>query len=292
MSEYKCNLVLAGFPKSGTSSLHRYLDLHPHIVMSIPKEPHFFSVENVWKKGSAFHNSLFKPTKEKFADYYGESSTTYCISEIAMQRISKKLVAPKIILVMRNPVERVVSHYRWMSALALEKDSFLDAIKNNGIAFNPNMSIEGNYKSYLQFSAYSKYVPKWQKMFGENNVLVLFTDELAKNQNVILARCFEFLNLMPIGPITEIQDNRTENSSRLEPRHFAKVAKYYLPKSISSALKKLLPTPSILKFVANFEVSSEPLTVCSSDIAKLSEIMKEEIIYFNQLRERYSLLKL
>ena len=78
--------------------------------MSKVKEPHYFSVENNWKLGSDFHNSLFESAGKNDVAYYGESSTTYCVSEVALKRIHEQLVETKIIFIVRDPVERVVSH--------------------------------------------------------------------------------------------------------------------------------------------------------------------------------------
>ena len=180
MNAHKCNLVLAGFPKCGTSSLHEYLAIHPRISMSKLKEPHYFSIENNWNLGPDFHNSLFEANEKSDAVYFGESSTTYGLSDVALKRIKDQLHEPKIIFIVRDPVERVISHYRWMYALALEERSVLNALEEDGFGFDPNSSIRGNFKSDLQFSAYSKYIPLWQEEFGEDNVIILFTDELAK----------------------------------------------------------------------------------------------------------------
>ena len=57
--QYRCNLIVPGFPKSGTSSLHDYLNLHPDICMSSPKECHFFAIENRYENGCKFHNKIF-----------------------------------------------------------------------------------------------------------------------------------------------------------------------------------------------------------------------------------------
>ncbi|MEA3642075.1 MAG: hypothetical protein VBE63_19355, partial [Lamprobacter sp.] len=114
-----CNLVVPGFPKSGTSSLHEYLDLHPQINMSRHKESHFFAIEKHWNKGWDYHNSLFNISKDY--SYYGESSTIYCISEKSIERIQSSLKSPKFIFLLRHPVQRVLSHYRWLCALGLER---------------------------------------------------------------------------------------------------------------------------------------------------------------------------
>lgn len=100
MKKYLCNLIVPGFPKCGTSSLHEYLDQHPSINMSFSKESHYFSRDEIWEKGVDYHNSLFTKISKK-EKYYGDSSTTYCLSEPAIERIRAHLVTPKVVFVLQ-----------------------------------------------------------------------------------------------------------------------------------------------------------------------------------------------
>lgn len=78
----KCNLVVAGFAKCGTTSLHKYLDLHPRICMSSRKEPHYFSLKAAYAKGSGWYDSLFDHSTAE-STLFGESSTSYSTWEPA-----------------------------------------------------------------------------------------------------------------------------------------------------------------------------------------------------------------
>lgn len=289
MSIYKCNLVLAGFGKSGTSSLHAYLALHPRIVMSKVKEPHYFSVENNWKLGPGYHNSLFESAGKSDVAYYGESSTTYSISEVALKRIHEQLVEPKIIFIVRDPVDRAVSHYRWLYTLGLEKRPILEALEKDGFGFDPNRSVEGNYMSYLQESCYSQYIPQWQEKFGENNVLVLFTDELGKNPTAVLNRCFDFLGIGPIGDVAEIYKNRTESSSIVKLSPLAKVVIEYVPQAVRNGIKKIPLATKIWTTATQHRVIVNPPQVSTGEMVKISNMMPDEVNYYGKLRKNYSL---
>ena len=105
MSEYLCNLVIPGAAKSGTSSLHDLLDQHPEVNMSKPKEPQHFSFEDLYMRGAVAHNSLFR--NDKKYRYHGESSQCYMIHHVAMKRIKDSLSCPKIIIILRHPVDRL-----------------------------------------------------------------------------------------------------------------------------------------------------------------------------------------
>ncbi len=290
MSDYKCNLIVPGFGKCGTSSLHSYLALHPRILMSTMKEPQYFSMENRWRLGPIFHNSLFESTEKNVVHYYGESSTTYCASEVALKRIKEHLSDPKIIFILRDPVQRVVSHYRWLGVLGLEKRPILEAIEKDGFGFDPNQPFENmGYKSYLQLSSYSKYVPQWQEKFGENNVLILFTHELDKNPNSVLSHCFKSLGLESIGEFDEIKENRTQGSSVTTQSSLVNLVDKYVPQVIRNEIKKIPLANAIWKTKMQKSIIIEPPSVNLEEIEKISNLLTDELNYYKKLRLSHSL---
>lgn len=280
---HKCNLVLAGFAKSGTSSLHSYLALHPRIAMSSVKEPHYFSVEKKWKLGPKYHNSLFESAVKKDVVYYGESSTTYSISERAIQRIDDQLRAPKIMFIVREPVERVVSHYRWMFALGLERRPILDAIEQDGFGFDPNSAFQGNFRSYLQFSSYSQYIPRWQERFGEANVLVLRSDELKKNPAGVLNQCFDFLELNPVPFDVEIIENQTVNSLPIVVHPIFKSISRLIPISVKDHLAQSRLVYGMWKTAARSEINQTIPNISPTEMAAIAGMLQNEIEYFKSL---------
>lgn len=290
MSAYKCNLVLAGFGKSGTSSLHEYLGLHPQIVMSTVKEPHYFSVDKQWRLGPSYHNSLFALDGKQNVRYFGEASTTYSNSQTALSRIKNELSDPRIFLILRNPVERAISHYRWIYALGLENRPILEAFGDDGFGFDPNQSWEGNYKSYLQFSSYSKIVPEWQKVFGAENVLLLFTDELAQDPSVVVSKCFDFLGLESIGNFTPINANRTESASRIVVRPFAKAMYKVIPAYFRDVLKELPLMKRFWHAATQYEIRKDLPAITHEERIDVVGMLQYEIAYYNSLREIHSLL--
>ncbi|NER52184.1 MAG: sulfotransferase, partial [Symploca sp. SIO1A3] len=107
------NFLVIGAAKSGTTTLHNYLNQHPQIYMSSLKEPHFFS-------GDAFPNrpitnledycALFQGVSDEIA--IGESSTTYLgIAEIAAECIQHYIPKAKLIAILRDPAEATYSLY-------------------------------------------------------------------------------------------------------------------------------------------------------------------------------------
>jgi hypothetical protein len=247
------NLIIPGAAKSGTSSLHEYLNLHPKIEMSRIKEPHFFTFDFRYKAGLSFYKDLFS---NKDATFYGESSTAYLHDDVSIERIAKDLPAAKLIVTLREPTTRAISHYLWQVGLKQEFRSFRKAVE-----YNIKKRIDwrkpgagGHFKAYYECSLYGKRIEKLLGLFGENNVHVITTKELSKNVDSTLKGCFEFLGLEPIEIQQKINSNKT---LKLED---------------PSTLLKNFVTNSVFRGVVDFRL---PYLAMNRRIGKISEKDKE-----------------
>ena len=113
------NLIIIGAQKCGTTSLHYYLNLHPQILMSREKELNFFITERNWSKGVDWYRSQFV---EK-AEIYGESSpnyTDYIRFGGVPERMYSVVPDARLIYILRDPIERIVSHYVHLCDMGLE----------------------------------------------------------------------------------------------------------------------------------------------------------------------------
>lgn len=275
---FKCNLIIPGFAKCGTTSMHEYLDLHPEVVMSSVKEPHFFSIEERWERGVDFHNSLFEGRRT--AKYYGESSTTYAVYAKALERIKECLQSPKLIVLLRDPVERTISHYRWLYAVDREKNSFHHAfMKDLNVPFNPNVSIRECYRAYRRFSNYSVYVPLIFSLFGKENVHLVDSDHLKRNPQEVVNQCFKFLELTPLDNIQEIRVNKTDVAQIRFPKVVRKY-KQFVPQTLRRDLRKvLLKLNTFLGSMLLQEKLAIP-EISAEDKSILRDILGEDIAYY------------
>src|SRR5881398_2677233 len=104
------NLLVIGASKCGTTSLHHYLGLHPEIGMSRVKELHYF-VEEPTESSLRWYASQFPD-----APVRGESSPSYTQrhrSPLVAARIARVLPDVKLVYIVRDPVERLLSSYRF-----------------------------------------------------------------------------------------------------------------------------------------------------------------------------------
>ena len=206
------NLIIPGAGKSGTSSLHLYLNQHPDIYMSSTKEPGYFFKDNLYLKELKWYESLFEAGKNHI--YRGESSTYYLKYKPAIERIRRDLTRPKFIFLLRHPIDRIVSHYYWMKGKGFEYRPFRKAILHDmHKEFGPNRHIKEHYKFYIQNSFYAKWIKQYIDTFGKDNIHYITTEKLKANPTETLNSCFKFLELKPLSEIHPNTHNITINRS-------------------------------------------------------------------------------
>lgn len=176
------NLVIIGAMKSGTTSLHNYLNLHPQISMAREKELDFFIEKMNWSKGIEWYQAQFRGQ----AQIYGESSPNYtnypCWQGVA-QRMFSIIPDAKLIYILRDPIKRMVSEYIHQYASGIENRNYTEALGN----FNNNFYL-GRSRYYLQLEQYFNYFPK-------TNILILTAEELVSSHEKTLQTIFSFLKV-------------------------------------------------------------------------------------------------
>lgn len=186
----KPNLFVIGAMKSGTTSLHEYLDTHPQIAMSGWKEPAFFVEELTLRRGEAWYLNLFE-NDERYR-YLGESSTHYTrlpVFQGVAERLYRFNPDARLIYIMRNPLERAVSHY-WHNTQIRdfkhgggEPRSLLKAVKED--------------PQYLAFGDYATQLKPYIDRFGREALYVLTFETLVQDPQRELNHIYEWLGLPP-----------------------------------------------------------------------------------------------
>jgi hypothetical protein len=185
------NLFVAGAAKAGTTSLWRYLDEHPEIFMARVKEPHFFSrysppIYPVVHDEAAYLR-LFAGARTPLR---GEASPSYLWSELAPERIKRASPEAKIVIAVRDPVERLYSLYWQRVRVGLARVSFDDFVAR-GLEDDP-----GADDSMYRRSRYTAGVRRFLDLFGDDVRVVVF-EELTRDVPGELARLFAVLGVDP-----------------------------------------------------------------------------------------------
>lgn len=176
--------------------------------MSTVKEPGYFFRDKLYNKKLDWYQELFKGGQNQ--KYRGESSTYYFKYLPAIQKIKKDLQNPKFIIILRHPIERVISHYLWVSSMGLEHRSFRKAVEYDmKKEFRPGYHIKDHYKFYIQNSFYAKWLKVYIDYFGLENIKIITNENLKKNPLKTINDCFEFLGLTTLEQIEPIQHNET-----------------------------------------------------------------------------------
>lgn len=276
--KYLCNLVVPGAPKSGTSSLHAMLDAHPQIEMSRVKEPHHFAIDGRFAAGAASHNALFAPSNN--AVWRGEASTIYCLSEKARRRIYDCLCSPKVILLLREPVARTISHFRWLTKLGHENRALGEAIRADGFGFDAERHFDGFYRAYVQFSKYATFVPLWREQFGAENVLILRSEALRANPSTQLRRCSDFLGVSEHAEVSPAALNVTASVTRHTPLPGITHASRLLPLRLRESRSYVR-----LRAWVRYLMTTKPRAVTEAELGHVRELLREDIDFYNDLSD-------
>jgi hypothetical protein len=178
------NFLIIGAAKAGTTSLHGYLSLHPEIFMSKRKELNFFDDRGRWNKGIEWYKSNFNDT----FSINGEASPQYSRyprNAGVPERIKRVLGAPKLIYLIRDPVERIISFYAHMVQRSLSTPPFEELLA----------AIETDSEEYIQGSSYFLQLSQYLKLFPRDTILVVLQERLRADRRRTLKLIFKFLGV-------------------------------------------------------------------------------------------------
>lgn len=286
------NVFIPGAGKSGTSSLHNYLNMHPDISMSKIKEPHFWTNPNF----KNYNNIDFKQYSNLFnADckYRGESSTGYLFFEDFVENLkSNSIEKPKFIVLLRNPIDRIYSHYWWLKGIGSETSKFRAAVlKDMNIIPNQSLQLaEQHYKNYFQFGLYGKNIDRFYTAFGKENIHIITTENLHKNTLRTINSCFHFLGLRNLEKAPDLNINRTKilrfpwiyknvKKMVLGKSKFKKIIKPFFPRILRNELNKNL-YPLIYKLTSTSKKYPE---IETQDREWLQGLYLEDVRHLKQI---------
>jgi hypothetical protein len=174
------DFIIIGAMKSATTTLHEQLALQPGIFMSRPKEPNFFSDDEIAAKGIDWYRSLFRLADA--GDLLGESSTHYSKLPTypkTIERMRRTLPDVKLIYVMRHPVDRLVSHYLHEAI----REFIIEPI---------DQAIEG-HPELISYGCYGMQLVPFLDAYGPDRVFPVFFDRLVENPQQELEQICRFI---------------------------------------------------------------------------------------------------
>jgi len=200
------NLVIAGAPKCGTTSLFAWLAAHPTVCGSNVKEtkylldpgdPLFKNKSNYRDHGLAGYQSYFTACETAPAPIVLEATPAYLYQHTAPSVLAGLTPVPRIIFVFRKPSERVYSHYQWLrnNKIVLDSALTLRDFVELGKSRDPRLPVL-SYTSVAQ-SRYVDYLDRWTTRFPRSHLLAFLFEDLRRDPRSFMRDVAERLSIDP-----------------------------------------------------------------------------------------------
>ena len=239
------DFLIIGGAKCGTTSLYNFMIRHPDIYPAIWKEIFFF--DRYYPRGinwyranfpSKFHRFSKKLRKKNFLT--GEATPTYIHHPIAAKRVFETTPKIKLIILLRNPIERAYSHYQMEVSLGYENKSFEEAInlenerlsgeKEKMLTDENYFSYKRQIFSYLSSGIYDDQLKIWMNQFPKEQFLIIKTEDLSNKPQEILNQVFKFLNLDQFD-ISKFKKYNLGKYSEMDLHIRKKLENYFKPRN-------------------------------------------------------------
>ena len=172
-----------GAARCSTTWIHECLNAHPQISMPLKKELHFFDNDNNYNKGIKYYENQISHKKHEIVK--GEMTPRYILYKPCMEKIKNHYPESKIIISLRNPVERTVSQYKYFK-LNKKKEPNVSLLKAMESSF---------YEDYILKSLYCNQIINVYSVFEESNVIILYDNEIYKNPKESIKKLYRFLGV-------------------------------------------------------------------------------------------------
>jgi len=190
------DFIIIGAARCGTSSLWANLAEHPRLRPPDPKaflqfasnhkEVHFFDKEHKFNRGLDFYRSFFVGPPQRY--YHFESTPNYLYHPAVPERVKNTLPKAKLIVMLRNPVDRAWSHFcNWRRKRDLKES----------ILYNPKSEI-------LKKGIYHEQLVRWFEYFERSQFLIIRSEDYFANETLVIKRTLEFIGVEPVVKIKPI----------------------------------------------------------------------------------------
>ncbi|MDP9188662.1 MAG: sulfotransferase domain-containing protein [Actinomycetota bacterium] len=219
------NLIIIGGLKCGTTSIHHYLGLHPEINMSKPKELNFFVEELNWDLGLGWYRGRFDssfPVRGESSPHYTNEPRYTGVAE----RIREHIPDAKLLYMVRDPISRILSHWRHATGAGYETRPMEDVLTRED-------------QTYVTRSMYWMQLQPYIDQFDSSQIAVIAQEELQDDREATMHRAFEFAGVDP--------SFTSEQFDREWERSTAKQSDRY------QVMEKLIKLPGFRSFDRNFD---------------------------------------
>lgn len=231
--------------------MHAALDAHPSVVMSEPKEPNYFAAVELLDDSNNYYKEKVIRNEQEYSECFntrgltdnvvlGEASVSYFHYDGVAENIHTYNSDAKIIIILRDPVERAWSHYLMDKRLGYCDKELSDIINNP-------QQYAGHYRQYIGTGFYEKHIQRYEHVFGEENILVLDASDLHTNPEKTYRNICDFVGIAYDSHMLKTGKENTflKPKSGIVSRLYAtsmmrRIARFFLPDVLKNTLRNIL----------------------------------------------------
>lgn len=221
------SFLIVGTQRGGTTALHSYLCAHPFVRRPTRKEIHYF--DRLYFLGNRWYKAHF-PGNEEDRDWItGEATADYLYESAVPERVFRVLQAPKIIVLLRDPVDRAYSAWSLMHRRGRDPRSFSEAVGDELLFTNDRPRTRPFIRgplAYLARGLYRDQLVRWGEFFDLSKMLILRSEDLLRDPITVYGQTLEYLDL-PSYDNVEFARKHATDSSPMDPELRRVLRAYY-----------------------------------------------------------------
>jgi hypothetical protein len=216
------DFLIIGAKKCGTTFLYDLLSRHPYVEPAAKKELHYFDIL-ADEESTEWYRRCFPPPRWKDGrrTITGEA-TPYWDKHRVPERIAKVLPQARLIVLLRNPVDRAYSDYQQARRKGWETRTFEEAIEAEKAQLPAS-------SKYLSRSTYVDHLLRWSKYFADEQMLVLKSEDFFECTQDTIERVLDFLELPTWEPEASEKRNRNKYEQEMHPATRQRLEEYFEP---------------------------------------------------------------
>jgi hypothetical protein len=251
------NLFIVGAAKAGTTALHSLLRQHPQVCMSSVKEPHYFA--DVRPDRGMEHTLTVINDREKYDQLFdvapqhqlvGEASPSYLYDHSSAARLAAESPDARIVILLRDPVERAHSHYLMDVREGLQHRGFMEGIRVDEEQADRRWGTRCHL--YLDLGLYAEQVARYIRHFPLSQILLVESDLFSSDRDATLSQIANFLQIDAKPLLEGLSENENPYTipryAMLKPllhhRLVRRAGRAVLPLSARTRVKEVLLKPA------------------------------------------------
>lgn len=214
----RIDFMIAGVQKGGTTSLDAYLRQHPDISMAKKKEVHFFDKRpptGITPLDYLIYHRQFHWDRQRAGAKLGEATPILTWWTGAMERLWQYNPGIRVIMLLRDPVERAWSHFRMDRRLQREGESFSEAIRTERERARRALPLQDRERSQVARGFYAHQVRNLKRLFPDEHLLFLRSEDFSANVQDELDKVTDFLGVARFAFTAEPRHNSASDSDRM-----------------------------------------------------------------------------